>query len=74
MPENPWVTIIAISCDNHALRPQWKEIEDQLRMIVYRCGWDTHHVTKALVRISLELEKIEASTPDMRLPPHKRFK
>lgn len=74
MPEEPWITVIAISCDNHALRAEWKEIEDRLRMIVYRCGWDTHAVTKALVRISIELERIEHNTPDMRQPPRKRFK
>ena len=74
MPEKPWITQIAISCDNEALRSHWREVEDQLRMIVARCGWDTRGVTLKLKEVIGALDRIRATTLDMNLPPSKRFK
>ena len=74
MPEKPWITQIAISCDNEALRSHWREVEDQLRMIVARCGWDTNGVRHKLEEIAYRLAEVCAETVDMRKPPSQRFK
>lgn len=74
MPEEPWITVIAISCDNPALRAEWKEIEDRLRLIMARVGWDTRNATIKLKEISNALGQIRKLTVDMTKPPSKRFK
>ena len=74
MPEEPWVTRITFTCANPALQPFWRDIEDQLRMIVFRCGWDTRAVSYKLGEIAAKLSEIRENTIDMRLPPSKRFK
>lgn len=72
--EKPWVTMISVVCDNEALRPGWREIEDQLRMIVARCGWDTRGVLHKLEEVRVKLKDVRDATVDMTLPPSKRFK
>ena len=74
MPENPWTTTIAISCDNEALRSHWREVEDLLRLCVYRCGWDTLAVSKQLNRIEIALHQLRDLTVDMHKPLSKRYK
>ena len=74
MPEEPWVTYITISTGNPALKSSWDEVADQLRMIVGRCGHDTRAVTVKLAEVIEALHRIRVTTPDMTLPPHKRFK
>jgi hypothetical protein len=74
MPENPWTTLITITCANPALQPFWQDIQDQLRMIAARCGWDTRLVGYKLREITQTLSEIREKTPNMMLPPHKRFK
>ena len=74
MPEEPWITRITITCENPALRSFWQEIEDQLRMISARCGFDTRHQTEKLRDIAKTLDEIRLTTFDMTKPPHKRFK
>jgi len=51
IPQDTWITMIAISCDNQALAPYWKAIEDDLRMIIYRAGWDPRRVRRKLEEI-----------------------
>ena len=74
MPEEPWITRITITCANPALRACWQEIEDELREIVARCGWDTRLCTHKLKEIMVALYEIHEKTPDMTKPPRKRFK
>jgi hypothetical protein len=74
VPEEPWTTIIAISCDNPALRKHWREIEDELYRIMARVGFDGYRVAAKLGEITGKLRKIRESTVDMRLPPSRRFK
>jgi hypothetical protein len=74
MPEEPWKTMIAISCDNPALRDRWREIEDELYMIVARAGWDSYRVAQKLGEIASALRQVKNLTVDMRKPPSKRFK
>lgn len=74
MPEEPWITRIAISSDNPALRKFWREVEDELCMIIARCGFDSYRVAAKLGEITGELRKIRERTVDMRKPPHARFK
>lgn len=66
--------MIAISCDNPALRKSWREVEDELYRIIARVGFDGYRVAAKLGEISGELRKIREHTVDMRLPPSKRFK
>lgn len=74
MPEEPWTTYIAISCDNEALRPLWREVEDQLRLIFYRVGWDTRSATVKLKEVHSALRQIKELTVDMNKPLSKRYK
>ena len=74
MPEEPLTTTIAISCDNEALRPLWREVEDQLRLILYRVGWDTLRCTVKLKEIHSALRQIRDLTVDMNKPLSKRYK
>lgn len=50
--------MIGISCDNQALAPYWKAIEDDLRMIVYRAGWDPRQVRRKLEEIHRVLKAL----------------
>jgi hypothetical protein len=72
--EQPWTTLITISCANPALRSFWLEIENQLRMTVARCGWDTRACTVKLKEIVSALNQVRELTVDMTKLPHKRFK
>lgn len=74
MPEDPWMTTIAISCDNEALRPLWRDVEDQLRMIMYRVGWDTLRATVKLKEVRSALRQIRDLTVDQHQPLRKRYK
>ena len=74
MAEEPWVTRLTFTCANPALQPAWIEIEDQLRMISFRCGWDTRAVSRKLKEVIAALSEIRENTPNMNLPPHRRFK
>ena len=74
MDEEPWTTTIAISCDNPALQKFWRDVEDQLRMIMYRVGWDTLRATVKLKEIHSALRQIRDLTVDMNKPLSKRYK
>lgn len=66
-PDDRWVTIISIACENKALAPYWKEIEHRLRAIVARVGWDPVKYRQKLEEIGALLTEVEVNTPDWRL-------
>lgn len=74
MPEEPWITLITIHCENQALQPGWDEIANLLRQCVYRCGPDTLRCTRQLLAITNALGQIRDLTVDMNKPLSKRFK
>jgi hypothetical protein len=74
MPEKPWTTLITITCSNEALQPWWLRIEDDLRQIVLRCGWDTRLCSIKLKEIDSALRQIRDLTVDMNKPLSKRYK
>jgi len=43
-------------------------------MISFRCGWDTRAVSRKLKEVIAALSEIRENTPNMNLPPHRRFK
>ena len=65
-PADRWVTIIAISCENNALRSYWQEIEHRLRAIVARVGWEPVKYRQKLEEIGALLTELEKQTPDWR--------
>lgn len=67
--QDRWVTIIAISCENRALLPFWKQIESELRLIVSKVGWEHAPYRRKLEEIRDNLEYISGHTPDYRNAP-----
>jgi len=64
MEEKPWTTLITITCTNEALELPWSDIEDELRRIVARVGWDTRAVTAKLIQIHSALRQVRELTVD----------
>lgn len=62
MPEKTWTTLIAITCSNQELQSWWEVIENDLRLCVYRLGWNTRDVAKRLQQIHEALTTLGQTT------------